>query len=177
MRNIATRDAFAPVSWPEVHVLREVHGAEAIMDVEPFVDVKQTAKAERERLSMKYGDEVLAQLWGGKNAPPELVASGARLKPDVVWLNPLSGQMEKTTAKGSEPYTPPPEERKVAEVVGDYAVREAEAETEEEDPYSEYDQPEEAEEEAQAEDVEEEKIFGQAATLKKPAAKSAAKKK
>ena len=126
-RNIMYRDEFAPVSWPEVDVLREIHGGEAVTDVRPFVDVPQGARQERNRLAMKYGDEVLATRWGGKNPPTEMVAAGARMRPDTVWQNPLSGHTEKTTASGSEPYTIPPEARPIAEVVGNYAIRVEEA--------------------------------------------------
>ena len=145
-RNIMYRDEFAPISWPEVYVLREIHGGDAVTEIIPFVDVKQTARAERERLSMKYSDEVLAKLWGGKNPPQELNAEGAKPKKDVVWLNPLSGQTEKTTEKGSEPYTIPPEKRTVAEIVGNYAVRDdaAAAEAPHKEMYSDDDYPEEA---------------------------------
>ena len=126
-RNIMYRDEFDPVSWPEIEVLREIHGFDAVTDVKPFVDVNQSPRAERDRLAMKYGDEVLATRWGGKNPPTELVAPRATIKPDVVWKNPLSRQTEKTTANGSHPYTIPAEARPIAEVVGNYALREAEA--------------------------------------------------
>ena len=136
-RNIMYRDEFAPISWPEVYVLREIHGGNAVTEIRPFANVRQSARAERERLSMKYGDEVLGVLWGGKNPPPELDAEGVKPKKDIVWMNPLSGQTEKTTDKGSsEPYTIPPEERTVAEVVGNYAVRD-DAVAQEEKPHSE----------------------------------------
>jgi hypothetical protein len=144
IRNIMNRSEYSPLSWPEIEVLREIHGAESINDVVPFVDVKQTAKAERERLAMMYGEAPLQARWGGKNAPDELTAPDAKLPSDVIWLNPLSGQLEKTGKGGktSEPYTPPPPEQTTAEIVGDYAVREAETE-EVNDEYSEYEQPEE----------------------------------
>jgi len=124
-RNIMYRDPFAPVSWPEVEVLRTIHGDDAIGEIIPFVDVKQTPKAERDRLAMKYPEEILASIWGGRSAPTELKAPGVTQKADTVWMNPLSGLMEKTTATGSEPYTPPFEKRTAAEIVGNYAVREA----------------------------------------------------
>jgi len=76
---------------------------------------------------MKYGEEVLATRWGGKNPPTELNAAGAKPRPGIVWLNPLSGLTEKTTVEGSEPYTIPPEKRPVAEIVGNYAIRAEEA--------------------------------------------------
>jgi hypothetical protein len=129
-RNIMYRDEFSPVSWPELEVLRVIHGDDAVTGITVFADVRQTARAERERLAMKYSDEPLAEIWGGRNAPTELNAAGIKLKEDIIWMNPLSGQMEKTTAKGSEPYTPPPETRSAAEIVGQYAVRDAATEAE-----------------------------------------------
>lgn len=144
-RNVMYRDEFAPVSWPEVEVLREVHGPEAVTEVIPFVDVRQTARAERDRLVRRYGEEVMAARWGGKNSPDELKAAGARLRANVVWRNPLSNHIEITGPGGqdSSPYTIPEEQRTAVEVVGNYAVRDAAvvAEAEANDPYSEYHQP------------------------------------
>jgi len=129
-RNIMYRDQFSPVSWPEVEVLREIHGHDAVSEIIPFTVVNQTARDERQRLASKYGDEVLATRWGGKNPPTELDAPGVRIKPEIIWQNPLSGQTEKTTTTGSEPYTIPPETRPVAEIVGNYAVRDDAVKTE-----------------------------------------------
>lgn len=142
-RNIMYRDEFSPISWPEVLVLREIHGSDAVGEVIPFVEVKQTPRDERQRLLMKYPEEVLGAIWGGKNAPSELSAAGVKQRPDIVWMNPLSGQTEKTTTKGSEPYTIPPEKRTVAEIVGNYAVRDDAAAREKESEYY-VDEPEEA---------------------------------
>ena len=43
------------VTPSEIAVLRHIHGDEAVIDVEPTGDVKRTSRAERERLSERYG--------------------------------------------------------------------------------------------------------------------------
>ena len=141
-RNIMYRDEFAPVSWPEIDVLREIHGGASVTNVRPFVDVPQAARAERDRLAARYGDKALEDRWGGKNPPTELRAEGAKPRPGIVWLNPLSGRTEKTTETGSEPYTIPPEARPVAEIVGNYEVRQEETRPDEPKDEMYHDDPE-----------------------------------
>ena len=72
-RNIMYRDEFAPVSWPEVEVLRESTAATPSPKSIPFVDVQQTAACR----APAAADDLRrrgpgARVWGGKNPPPEL---------------------------------------------------------------------------------------------------------
>ena len=46
---IAIRDRFSPVSWPELEVIKTLHGDDALLEVQPFVKVPQPPKAERDR--------------------------------------------------------------------------------------------------------------------------------
>lgn len=94
--NIMVRSEFAPVSWPEVEILRIIHGSEAVTEVVPFARVNQTAKEERERLALIYGEGPCMQLWGGKNPPRELEAPDAKLPAGVTfsWKNPLTMAIE-----------------------------------------------------------------------------------
>jgi hypothetical protein len=90
------RDMYAPISWPEVEVLRVIHGDEAVIEVKPFVRVEQKPRAERERLALRYGKDYVDAAFGqgrGDNiivdAPEANIAHGA------VWKNPLT-QLEET---------------------------------------------------------------------------------
>lgn len=120
--NVMVRDHFSPLSWPEIAVLRVLHGDESIVDVEPFVSVKQSAKDERQRLAYTYGEDNVQAVWGGKHAPDEMEAEKVKLKAGVKWMNPLSGMVEETTKDGTKavnpkatPVMPKPESRPLAE--------------------------------------------------------------
>lgn len=104
LRNVVVRDSFRPVSWPEIEILRFIHGEDAVGDIKPFVRVDQSAKAEKERLRLIYGDAVLEEVFPGRNPQMELDAPGAKLpKQAPLWLNPID----------QEPggYDVPPEQR------------------------------------------------------------------
>src|SRR5262245_27845151 len=104
--NIMTRDETAPLSWPEIEVLRVIHGDHSVIDVKPFVHVEQKPRDERQRLAFIYGDGPLAQVWGGRNAPSEMDAPKASIKAGVKWVNPLTNLMEETTKDGTKPVDP-----------------------------------------------------------------------
>lgn len=112
--NVMVRAEFDPVSWPEVEILRVVHGPEAVTEVVPFARVNQTAKDERERLAMIYGEGPCQALWGGKNPPRELEAPDVKLPAGVTWKNPLTSEVETTAAAKPEPAEPEEPEPKTA---------------------------------------------------------------
>lgn len=88
-RNVVHRDAFAPISWPEVDVLRFIHGEDAVTDVRPFVSFPQSAKAEKDRLRLIYGD-VVEHVFPGRNPQMELEAPTAKLPAQApLWVNPI----------------------------------------------------------------------------------------
>jgi hypothetical protein len=143
--NVMARGLFNPVSWPEVSVLRVIHGDESIIDVEPFVEVKQSPRSERGRLAFIYGEQPLGMVWGGKNAPDEMEAPKVKLKAGVTWRNPLTSRTEVTTKDGSEPVdetapaVPPmqaTETEDVVETVGDPSPAPVEVDNED-DPFAE----------------------------------------
>lgn len=107
MLNTVPRDTFRPVSWPEVEVLRLIHGDASIVDVKPFVRVEQSAKAEKERLRHIYGNEIVETVFPGRNPQMEMEAPGAKLPEQIpLWKSPID----------IEPagYDVPPEERRPA---------------------------------------------------------------
>jgi hypothetical protein len=146
IRNVMYRNEFDPVSWPEVEILRAVHGNESVLDVEPFVAVEQRPRDERERLLFLYGEGPLRVVWGGRNAPDEMEAAGATLVADTLWFNPLSRKVENSGQDGSHsqplPSETPPsgsqfETRPAVEIVGQPM---AGSPAPVNDPYSEYPQ-------------------------------------
>ena len=104
LRNVVHREKDRPISWPEAEVLRFIHGEDAVLNVKPFVSVKQTAKEEKERLAIIYGYSVLEDVYPGKNPQMELDAPNAKV-PETVdfWKNPIEREVAG--------YDVPPEER------------------------------------------------------------------
>ena len=100
--NVFPATFFDPISWPEVMVLQQVHGNTSIEDVQPFVNVEQSPRDERHRLSEKYREEVVAMVFGGQQPPREMEAPGARMQTGVTWMNPLTHQLEITGEKSPE---------------------------------------------------------------------------
>ena len=91
--NIFHAGEFAPVSWPEILLLQYVHGDDAIDQVEPFVQVPQSSKAERQRLIFKYGEPVVLEIFARQpiaqmEAPRAILARGAP------WFNPITMRQE-----------------------------------------------------------------------------------
>ena len=115
------RDAFNPVSYPEVEILRHIHGDDAVLDVKPIAEVEQSVKEEKERLQLKYGGSVVEDVFPGKNPRIEMDAPKVVIDPNQVWKNPLdkeiagydvdptekkekqSGEQTKTKAKTEAP--------------------------------------------------------------------------
>ena len=88
---IVARTQLRPVSWPEIEVIRYLHGDDAVRDAKPFVSVNQTARAEKERLMLIYG-RVVENIYPGKNPQMELEAPKAKLPPKPgLWRNPILG--------------------------------------------------------------------------------------
>lgn len=104
MRNTVARGLHNPVSWPEIEVLRALHGHDAVLNPKPFIHVNQTAKGEKERLRLIYGNAVIEDIFPGRNPQMELDAPNAKI--DAVpgrWKNPLDPQED------TMPPPPPPE--------------------------------------------------------------------
>jgi hypothetical protein len=103
--NVYNATEFDPVSWPEIAVLQQVHGYDSISDVEPFAWASQHPRAERQRLAEKYREEPVGKQYT-MQGPNEMDVPGADIAPGVIWLNPLTGDVETTQA------TAPAESRK-----------------------------------------------------------------
>jgi hypothetical protein len=108
-RTVVQRDTFRPISWPEVEILRALHGDDAVVDVKPFVRVERSAKEEKERLRLLYGP-VVEDIFPGRNPNMEMEAAGAKLPEQVpLWRDPA----DRDTAQGD--FNPPAEATPQAE--------------------------------------------------------------
>ena len=101
---IVFRDKFSPVSWPEVEVLRIIHGEDAVFDVKPFIHVEQSSREERVRLILKYGKEYVDEALGqGRSIKDEFMqAVEADIAHGETWKNPLI-QLEETIGGDGPP--------------------------------------------------------------------------
>jgi hypothetical protein len=105
-QNIRVRDPYDPVSWPELEVLRTLHGEEFVTDVEPFAVVKQPPKVERDRLALIYGEQVLAHIWGGQRPPHEMDSPDGAIKPGLQWFNPVTFELERVPEPAEPAFDP-----------------------------------------------------------------------
>lgn len=95
---LVPRDTYNPVSWPEVEVLRQIHGDDAVRDVKPFVSVKQSPRAEKERLMLIYG-RIVDDIFPGKNPNMEMESPKSKLPPKTpAWRNPIIDSVEEEPA-------------------------------------------------------------------------------
>jgi hypothetical protein len=113
--NTVYRDAFNPVSWPEVEVIRQLHGDESVHTVTPFVWVPQAPREERVRLVLKYGRENVEAAFGqGRGDKIDVDAPEATLAHGARWKNPLT-QLEETVLEAET--EPPPSKQRNAKGV------------------------------------------------------------
>jgi hypothetical protein len=107
---IVCRNFFNPVSWPEIEVLRFIHGDDAVTEVQPFVYVERAERAERERLILLYGGEPIAACLGARNARIDMDAPEADIAYGSVWKNPLT-QLEETIEAAPTPAVDEPDHK------------------------------------------------------------------
>jgi hypothetical protein len=99
------RDHYSPISWPEVELLRSIHGDESVHEVKPFVRIDQSPRAERERLVLRYGKEPVDACFPGRGGNIETEAPEATIISGVTWKNPLT-QLEEIVEGESAPAAP-----------------------------------------------------------------------
>ena len=102
-QQVVYRDKYSPVSWPEVELLRNIHGDDAIYEVKPFVRVEQSSREERVRLVLRYGKPYVDLAFGqGRGQNIEMDAAEADIAYGETWKNPLT-QLEETIEAAPEP--------------------------------------------------------------------------
>jgi hypothetical protein len=76
------RHQFDPVTWPEIKVLQEVHGEDAVFNIRPISLVpRQSTLREKERLVLIYGREVVEAVYAGKSFNMEWFVPGWPIDP------------------------------------------------------------------------------------------------
>jgi fructose-specific component phosphotransferase system IIB-like protein len=82
--NVVVRDHDTAVTYPELLVIKALHGGENVREIEDAGDVDRDPAEERERLSMIYGREIVRQVFPGDHSPlPVQDMRRKKEKPDV----------------------------------------------------------------------------------------------
>jgi hypothetical protein len=113
---VVMRDRYSPVSWPELEILKVLHGEDAVLDIQPFVKVPQPPKAERDRLVLLYGEPVVQHIWGGNRPPTEMSPAGSLPDIDGPWFDPIMHEVR--VVETPETSTPFDADEKPAKVAG-----------------------------------------------------------
>ena len=80
--SIVYRDETNPVTWPEIKVLQEAHGEDSVFDVRPVALVpRESALREKETLVLRYGRELVEQVYAGKAFVMEWFVPGWPIDP------------------------------------------------------------------------------------------------
>ena len=87
---IVFRDRFKPISWPEVELLRTIHGDDAVFEVKPFVHVNQNPRDERQRLVLAYGKAYVDECFPGRGGNIAVDAAEADIAYGETWKNPIT---------------------------------------------------------------------------------------
>ena len=76
------------VPWPEIRVLMEVHGEQAIYDIKPVaLGRRETPLREKERLVLKYGRDEVERVYAGKSFNMEFFVPGWPVDPAKAKVN------------------------------------------------------------------------------------------
>lgn len=150
-RHIMTRDVVQPVSWPEVDMIRHLHGEDAVADLVVIADVPMSTREEKARLGLIYGEKVVEEVYPGRNPQMSLtVPWPVKIEKGIFWKNPLTNDYE-NAPKDPDPVVEAVVDR--TETVGDLAFLNGPKTPEEDD-------PEDEDDEADDEEAEDEEMNG-----------------
>jgi hypothetical protein len=72
------------IPWPEIRVLLEVHGEQAVYDIKPIaLGPRDTPLREKERLVLKYGRDEVEKVYAGKSFNMEFFMPGWPVDPSA----------------------------------------------------------------------------------------------
>lgn len=81
--NVLARGEENPVPWPEIKVLQEIHGEQAIYDIHPVaLGPRESANREKERMMSIYGRDVVEAVYAGKAFVMEWFMPGWPIDPE-----------------------------------------------------------------------------------------------
>jgi hypothetical protein len=70
------------IPWPEIRVLMEIHGEQAVYDIKPVaLGPHDTPNREKERLVLKYGRDEVEKVYAGKSFNMEFFVPGWPINP------------------------------------------------------------------------------------------------
>jgi hypothetical protein len=70
------------IPWPEIRILLEVHGEQAVYDIKPVaLGPRDTPLREKERLVLKYGRDEVEKVYAGKAFNMEFFMPGWPIDP------------------------------------------------------------------------------------------------
>lgn len=72
MNVVARGDDNDAVSWPEIQVLRVIHGPASVTEIKQIYKAETTPAEEKTRLAELYGDELLDKIYPGVNPMMQL---------------------------------------------------------------------------------------------------------
>lgn len=67
--NVVVREYDTAVTYPELLVIKALHGSESVRDIEDAGDVDRSPEEERDRLKSIYGQEIVKQVFPGEYQP------------------------------------------------------------------------------------------------------------
>jgi hypothetical protein len=67
--NVVVREHDTAVTYPELLVIKALHGSESVREVEDVGDVDRSPEEERDRLKSIYGNEIVRQVFPGEHQP------------------------------------------------------------------------------------------------------------
>lgn len=107
VRQVVVLSGENKVSWPEVCILKEVHGTGSITEIKVIGEFPEDAVLdERNRLSAKYGEGVVSKTFGalyGTNLPLKAPPDVPRYDDEVIEI--VRKPKAKVAAKKPEPQT------------------------------------------------------------------------
>jgi len=81
IRNTVIRSEFEPVSYPEIEILKFIHGAGAVTDVAVCGEIDRDPGEEKAMLLQKYPAKAVETLYPGTRPPMEMELRGVKIEP------------------------------------------------------------------------------------------------
>jgi hypothetical protein len=108
IRNTVVKDEFDPVTYPETEVLKLIHGAGAVSDVEVCGEVDRDPGEEKARLIRRYPGKSVEALFPGTKPPMETEMRGTKAPPKKKKKAPAKKRAREDDGgfKADDPSTP-----------------------------------------------------------------------
>jgi hypothetical protein len=92
------------IPWPEIRVLMEVHGEQAVYDIKPVaLGPRDSPNREKERLVLKYGRDEVEKVYAGKAFNMEFFMPGWPIDPTAKSVPKAGTNQRKKRVQMHEP--------------------------------------------------------------------------